>query len=114
MPTFNFGRISSGVVAILQSGSLYASATFSAHYLKTYGSSPLVIPPFLIESNSERRRAFKKYSKINKKKALIFRLGPFKFGAGNETRTRKTPTLARVTDIKCIKLHNWYFNKLYI
>ena len=25
-----------------------------------------------------------------------------------------TPTLARVTDIKCIKLHNWYFNKLYI
>ena len=36
MPTFNFGRISSGVVAILQSGSLYASATFSAHYLNRH------------------------------------------------------------------------------
>ncbi|WP_212771520.1 hypothetical protein, partial [Acinetobacter towneri] len=32
---------------------------------------------FFIESNNIGRRFFKKYNKINKKKALIFRLGLF-------------------------------------
>jgi mRNA interferase RelE/StbE len=32
MPIFNFGRISSGVAVILLFGSLYVSATFSAHH----------------------------------------------------------------------------------
>ncbi|WP_212750098.1 hypothetical protein, partial [Acinetobacter sp. 1294596] len=43
---------------------------------------------FFIESNNKGRRVFKKYNKINKKKAPIFRSGLFEFGAGNETRTR--------------------------
>ena len=50
---------------------------------------------FFIELNHKGRRNFQKYNKINKKKALIFRLGPFKFGAGNETRTRD-PNLGKV------------------
>ena len=50
---------------------------------------------FFIELNYKGRRNFHKYNKINKKKALIFRLGPFKFGAGNETRTRD-PNLGKV------------------
>ena len=50
---------------------------------------------FFIELNNKGRRNFQKYNKINKKKALIFRLGLFKFGAGNETRTRD-PNLGKV------------------
>ena len=37
----------------------------------------------------------KKSNKINIKKAQIFRLGLFEFGAGNETRTRD-PNLGKV------------------
>ncbi len=50
---------------------------------------------FFIDSNNKGTGNFKKYNKINKKKALIFRLEPFKFGAGNETRTRD-PNLGKV------------------
>ncbi len=53
------------------------------------------IKNIFIELNHKGRRNFQKYNKINKKKALIFRLGPFKFGAGNETRTRD-PNLGKV------------------
>ena len=57
---------------------------------------------FFIESNNKGKGNFQKYNKINKKKALIFRLGLFKFGAGNETRTRD-PNLGKVTEIYAIK-----------
>ncbi|MCP5774505.1 hypothetical protein NL389_32275, partial [Klebsiella pneumoniae] len=50
---------------------------------------------FFIESNNKGRRVFKKYNKINKKKAPIFRSGLFESGAGNETRTRD-PNLGKV------------------
>ncbi|WP_411688317.1 hypothetical protein, partial [Acinetobacter indicus] len=50
---------------------------------------------FFIEANNKGRRVFKKYNKINKKKAPIFGLGLFEFGAGNETRTRD-PNLGKV------------------
>ncbi len=50
---------------------------------------------FFIDSNNKGTGNLKKYNKINKKKTLIFRLGPFKFGAGNETRTRD-PNLGKV------------------
>ena len=55
----------------------------------------IILRIFFIESNNKGRRVLKKHNKINKKKALIFRLGPFKFGAGNETRTRD-PNLGKV------------------
>ena len=50
---------------------------------------------FSIELNYKGRGNFKKYNKINKKKAPIFRSGLFESGAGNETRTRD-PNLGKV------------------
>ena len=50
---------------------------------------------FFIESNNKRRGIFKKYNKINNKKAPIFRWGLFESGAGKETRT-PDPNLGKV------------------
>ena len=47
---------------------------------------------FFIESNNKGRRVFKKYNKINKKKALIFRWGLFRIWSGKrDSNSRPQP-----------------------
>ncbi len=47
---------------------------------------------FFIESNNKGRGVFKKYNKINKKKALIFRLGLFRIWSGKrDSNSRPQP-----------------------
>ena len=51
---------------------------------------------FFIESNNKGRMVFKKYNKINKKKAPIFRWGLFRILERERRLELPTPTLARL------------------
>ena len=62
---------------------------------------------FFLNRIAKEEELSKKYIKINKKKAPIFRLGLFEFGAGNETRTRD-PNLGKVNEIFYINLYSIY------